>query len=53
MVRSGEDDVVNGDEYELDEVSDNTHDDESHHECLKDFHVFLVVWLLALLIEVD
>ena len=49
---SGEDDVVNGNEDELDEIPNDAHHDETHHECLKNLHVFLVVWLFALLVEV-
>ena len=51
--RSGKDDVVNWNENKLDEVADDTHDSETHDASLKNFHVFCVVWLLALLVEVD
>ena len=51
--RSGKDDVVNRNEYKLDEVADDTHDSKTHNASLKNFHVFCVVWLLALLVEVD
>ena len=50
---SGEDDVVDRNEHELDEVANNAHDCESHHACLQNFHVLAVVWLLALLVEVS
>ena len=49
---SGEDDVVNWNEDELDEVPNDAHHDETHHERLKNLHVFCVVWLFALLVEV-
>ena len=51
--RSGEDDVVDRNEDELDEVANNAHDCESHHACLQNLHVLGVVWLLALIVEVS
>ena len=50
--RSGEDDVVDRDEDELDEVADGAHDEETDDASLQDFHVFGLVGLLALLNEV-
>ena len=49
---SGEDDVVDGDEDELDDVADETHNDEAHGAGLKDLHVLGTARLLALLEEV-
>ena len=50
-IRSGQDDVVDWDEDKLDQVADGAHDDEAHDACLQDFHVFVIVWLLALAVE--
>ena len=50
--RSGKDNVVDGDEYELDEVANGAHDKETNDASLQDFHVFCLVGFLALLNEV-
>ena len=51
--RSGEDDVVDRDEDELDEVADGAHDEETNDAGAQDLHVLGIVWLLALLVEHD
>ena len=51
FIHSGEDDVVDGDEDELDEVADHAHDEEAHDAGLQDLHVLSPVGFLALLVE--
>ena len=50
---SGENNVVDGNENKFDDVSDETHDDESHEAGVEDLEVLLFVGLLAFLEEVD
>ena len=37
---STQDDIVDGNEHELDDVADEADHDETHGACLQDFHVF-------------
>ena len=48
MVDSGENDVVDGDEDELDEVADGSHDQKADHARLQNLEILGTVWLLAL-----
>ena len=50
---SRQDDVVNGDKHELYKVANDTHHGEAHDAGLQNLHVLGVVWLLALVVEVD
>ena len=50
---SGKDDVVDGNKDKFDKVPNDAHYCEAHDAGLKNFHVFVVIWFLAFLIEVD
>ena len=49
----GEDDVVDGNENQLDSVTNESHNDKAHEACVHDLHVLGLVGLLASLEEVS
>ena len=53
MELSGENDVVDGNEYKFDHVANQSHNEEAHNACLQDLLVLCPVWLLALVVEYD
>ena len=52
MISVAQDDVVNWDEHELNDISDETHNDDSHETGLQDFGVLLLIWPSALVKEI-
>ena len=50
---SGKDDIIDWDENQLDKVTNQSHDEESHNTCLQDLFILLLVWLLTLIVKDD